>query len=169
MTQARTPAGAGSEYIVDSTQIPADVTWDTIPSVTNNLRDGIEVLQVRSTQDSTADFVWTFTAQDNGRIEGLRYENGTTALDSTTNGWEFDFINIDNSNESLAYFGIGLGTEAAKATDTTTVLASGFAELTNSATTGFNKGDKVQVTADRDGTLANGGVELVVSYESAGR
>jgi len=169
MTKARIPAGAGSEYIVDATQIPTNITWDTVSSVTNNLRDGIELLKVRDAADASADFVWKFNAEDNGQIVALRYDNGAVAMDSAV-GWELNFLNLDNANESLGYFGLGSSTEAAKATDVVTaVAASASTEIACSATTGFNKGDTVQVTADRDGTTGVGNIELVISYESTGR
>lgn len=169
MTQARTPAGATSEYLVDATQIPTAKTWPTTPSLTNRMRDGVVVYRVRNKADSSADFVWGFVAQDNGRIEGIRLENGATALDGSV-GWELQFVNTDNSNANLAYFGFGSGTEAAKATDKdSAVAANELTELTNSLTGRFNKGDFVQVTADRDGTTGVSEIELVVSYESEGR
>jgi hypothetical protein len=172
MTQARTPAGSAQssgagEYIVDATQIPTALTWDKVPSVTNRLMDGVEVLRVRSKSDASADFVWEFAAKDKGKIEAIRYENGAVAADGT-NGWELSFINTDNSSEVVGYFGFGTGTEAAKATDSVAVSASAFAELVNTTAKNFDKGDVIQVTADRDGTTIVGTIEIVVSYGSEG-
>jgi len=173
MTQARTPAGsaagagAGEKYI-DSTQFPSSITWDDIPHLTNQMRDGV-VTYVKDVSDSSADFIWEILAEDNGRIESLYYANGAVAIDSAV-GWELSFINKTNSDDVLAYFGLGSGTEAAKATDTdTAVAAGGSAEILNSDTSRFNKGDVISVTADRDGTTGVGTFALRISYEAEGR
>ena len=185
MTQARVPAGSGSvaagtsvsfggagDYIVDSTQIPTAITWDGIPAHTNRLLGGIKVYE-KDASDSHiegTDPLWEFVAEDNGFIYGLRYANGATAVDSQV-GWELEFLNQSNSDSRLAYFGIGGGTEAVKATDIdSAVAANGAAELLNSTDSyKFNKGDVVQCTLDQDGTTAQGKFQLLVSYESAGR
>ena len=172
MAQARTPAGSAQtsgagKYIVDATQYPTDITWDKVAGVTNRMMDGVEVLRVRSKSDASADFVWEFAAKDKGKIEAIRIENGSVACDGT-NGWELDFVNTDNSSESIGYFGFGTNTEAAKATDSVAVAASTFAELVNTTSKNFNKGDVIQVTADRDGTTVVSTIEIVVSYGSEG-
>lgn len=169
MAKSRVPAGAGSIYYVDATQIPTDLDWESVPSTTNRLKDGVKTIKVLDAATASSDFVWFFTAEDNGVIEALRYENGGVAADGT-NGWELQFIDVDNSNADVGYFGIGSGTEAAKGTDNDTAVAiGGFTEIVSTTAQGFNKGDKIQVTADRDGTTIVGNIELVVSYESEGR
>jgi hypothetical protein len=180
MTKARTPAGSsGSEYIADATQLPTARTFTQSPGVVNRMKEGVQLLPIQDetlfsgTVDSTStDFVFTFVAQDKGWIESIQYTNGAVAANAT-NGWELDFINVSNSNARLAYFGFGSGTEAAKATDKTTVAASTVATLANSlarnATTSFNKGDVISVTADRDDTTIVGRFLLAVSYDSKGR
>lgn len=184
MAQARTPAGSGagtgtgSEYIVDATQIPTALTWDEVPGLVNTMGNGIVHYDIidgtlfsGTCQATSADWVFNFTAKDNGRIVGVLYENGSVACDAS-NGWELDFINLDQANESCAYFGFGSGTEAAKATDAdVAVAASATVTLSNSVVTDashFNKGDVIQCTADRDGTTVVGTWVLLVSYESQG-
>lgn len=171
MTQARTPAGSaagagGGEYIVTATQIPTDITWEDVPGAVNRLRDGQQTVENDVT--TSADFVWRFVAEDNGVITGLRYGNGAVAADGT-NGWELQFINSSNSDDVVAYFGLGTGTEAAKATDSAAVAADASVDLINSDTSRFNKGDVIEVTADRDGTTIVGKFTLLLSYESEGR
>ena len=172
MTKARTPAGsaagAGSgEYIDDSTQIPTAITWDDQVGVTNRLRDG-EVVYTKDVTTS-ADFTWEIVAEDNGRITMLKYANGAVAMDGSV-GWELQYLNKTNSDDVLGYFGIGSGTEAAKGTDNDTAVAAyGAAEILNSDTSRFNKGDVIHVTADRDGTTGVGMFQLVVAYETEGR
>lgn len=167
MTQART-VGVGAEYIADATQLPTARTFATVPSLRNRCVEQVKTYRVRSDADATADFVWNFIAEDNGRIEAIRLQNGTTAIDGT-NGWELEFLNTDNSDERIAYFGFGTGTEAAKATDkASTVAASTLSEKSNSILKNFNKGDVVQVTADRDGTAVTSTIDIVVSYGSEG-
>ena len=172
MAQARTPAGSaqssGSGEYLASTQIPTAITWATVPSVTNRMRDGVVVYRVADKATASADFVWEFAAEDKGKIESIRYENGAQACDGS-HGWELSFINTDNASEVVGYFGFGSGTEAAKATDKdTAVAANAFAEMVNTTAKNFNKGDVIQVTADRDGTAVQATIEIVVSYGSEG-
>ena len=109
------------------------------------------------------------TAADNGRIVGIMYSNGAVAMDGSV-GWELQYLNKTNSDDVLGYFGIGSGTEAAKGTDNDTAVAAyGAAEILNSDTSRFNKGDVIHVTADRDGTTGVGMFQLVVTYETEGR
>lgn len=184
MAQARTPAGSGAgtgvgaEYIVDATQIPTALVFDEVPGLINTLADGLVHYEITdgtlfsgTTQATSADWVYKFTARDNGRIVGITYANGAVAMDGSV-GWELDFINISQSNASCAYFGFGSGTEAAKATDKdVAVAANAVVTLSNSVVTGashFNKGDVISCTADRDGTTGVGTFVLLVSYESQG-
>ena len=111
------------------------------------------------------------TAADKGRIVGITYSNGATAMDGT-NGWELAFINSDQSNENVGYFGIGSGTEAAKGTDNDVAVAAGATVFVSNSLTSdashFSRGDVIQVTADRDGTAGVGTFVVLVSYESQG-
>ena len=187
MTQVRTPAGTGAGTGTGSEQTggtnttlngPVDLVFDETVGPTNTQGDLQQHLQIidgtlfsGTVQATSADFVFNFTAADNGRIVGIMYENGSVAADGS-NGWELDFINIDQGNETCAYFGIGSGTEAAKGTDNdVAVAASATVFISNSIATGashFNRGDVVQVTADRDGTTIVGSFVLLVSYEAQG-
>ena len=184
MTQARSPAGSGagtgtgSEYIVDATQIPTALTFDEVPGVVNTLSPGLVHMDIidgtlfsGTVESTSADFVWNMTAADKGRIVGITYANGATAMDGT-NGWELNFINDTQADATCAYFGFGSGTEAAKATDKdVAVAANTTVTLSNSIVTPashFNRGDIIQVTADRDGTAGVGSFRLLVSYESQG-
>jgi hypothetical protein len=184
MAQSRTPAGSGagtgtgSQYLVDATQIPTAIVWDEVPGLVNTLADGLAHLEITdgtlfsgTTQATSADWVYKFTAPDNGRIVGITYANGAVAMDGSV-GWELAFINVSRSNASCAYFGFGSGTEAAKGTDNdVAVAANAVVTVSNSitATTArFNKGDVISCTADRDGTTGVGTFILLVSYESEG-
>jgi hypothetical protein len=184
MTQARTPAGSGAgtgtgaEYIVDATQIPTALVFDEIPGVVNGMGSGHVWYDITdgnlftgTCESTSADFVYKFTAADNGRIEGIMISNGGVALDGSV-GWELAFINSDQGSASCAYFGFGSGTEAAKGTDNDVAVAAGeVAYVSNSivaTTSRFNRGDVVQVTADRDGTTSVSTFRLLVSYESEG-
>lgn len=183
-TKARTPAGSGagtgtgSEFIVDATQIPTALTFDEIPGIVNGMSDGQVWYDITdgnlfsgTCESTSSDFVWKMTAADNGRIVGIMYSNGAVAMDGSV-GWELDFINSDQGNETCAYFGLGSGTEAAKGTDNDVAVAAGATVfVSNSIVTTashFTKGDVVQVTADRDGTTGVGTWRLLVSYESQG-
>lgn len=185
MAQVRTPAGTGSvaagtsvsfggsgQSYRDSDQFPVDITWDGIPALTNNMRNGM-VMYEKDASDShieATDPLWEFVAEDNGYIHGLRYANGATAIDSQV-GWELEFVNQSNSDSRLAYFGLGGGTEAVKGTDIdSAVAANGAAELINSTDSfRFNKGDVIQCTLDQDGTTAQGKFQLFVQYQAQGR
>ena len=184
MTQARTPAGTGagtgtgSEYLADSTQLPTALTWDEVPGSVNTLADGLVQMEITdgtlfsgTVQATSADWVYKFTAPDNGRIVGITYANGSVAMSGSV-GWELAFVNASRSNASCAYFGFGSGTEAAKGTDNDVAVAAGaVVTVSNSitATTArFNKGDVISCTADRDGTSGVGTFILLVSYESEG-
>ena len=75
MTQARTPAGSASgagagEYLVDATQIPTAITWEDQVGYTNRMKDGMAVYPKDAS--TSADFVWTIVAEDNGRISELK-------------------------------------------------------------------------------------------------
>lgn len=168
MAQARNPAGAGSQEF-DSDQILTDIVWESVPSTTNRLKDGVKTIKCADVASASADFVFSFAAEDNGVIEALRYENGAV-IAGATHGWELQYINLDASNAVVGYFGIGSNTEAAKATDVDVSVAAGaFTEIVSTTAQGFDKGDIIQVTADRDGTTIVGTIEIVVSYESEGR
>tara|TARA_R110002167_G_scaffold629_2_gene2766 strand:+ start:6813 stop:7331 length:519 start_codon:yes stop_codon:yes gene_type:complete len=172
MTQVRTPAGSAAgagagEYLVNSTQIPTDITWDDQVGATNRLKDG--VVEYAKDVTTSADFTWEIVAEDNGKISMLKYANGAVAMDGSV-GWELSFINKTNSDDVLGYFGIGSGTEAAKGTNNDTAVAAyGAAEILCTDTSRFNKGDIIHVTADRDGTTSVGMFQLVLSYENEGR
>lgn len=166
MTQAKVPGGSGSEQINSTTQYPEDITWPSVASVRNRVLD--QVVTYEKDVDASADFDWRFTAEDNGKIVALRYTNGAVAADGT-NGWELAFVNLSDSSASVAYFGVGSGTEAAKATDKATVAANDSVEIVSTVDYNFNKGDTIQLTADRDGTTIVGAFQLVVSYEATGR
>ena len=172
MTQVRTPAGSAAgagagEYLVNSTQIPTDITWDDQVGATNRLKDG--VVEYAKDVTTSADFTWEIVAEDNGKISMLKYANGAVAMDGSV-GWELSFINKTNSDDVLGYFGIGSGTEAAKGTNNDTAVAAyGAAEILCTDTSRFNKGDIIHVTADRDGTTGVGMFQLVLSYENEGR
>mgnify|MGYP003625323509 FL=1 len=172
MTQVRTPAGSAAgagagEDLVNSTQIPTDITWDDQVGATNRLKDG--VVEYAKDVTTSADFTWEIVAEDNGKISMLKYANGAVAMDGSV-GWELSFINKTNSDDVLGYFGIGSGTEAAKGTNNDTAVAAyGAAEILCTDTSRFNKGDIIHVTADRDGTTSVGMFQLVLSYENEGR
>lgn len=187
MTQARTPAGSGAGTGTGSEQTggasttlnaPQALTFPEIPGLVNTMADGLVHLEIKdgtlfsgTVEATSADFVWTFQAADNGRIVGIEYTNGSVACDGS-NGWELDFVNTDQASATCAYFGFGSGTEAAKATDAdVAVAASAVVTLSNSIVTDasrFSKGDRISVTADRDGTTVVGSFRLLVSYESQG-
>ncbi len=184
MTQVRTPAGSGagtgtgSEFIADATQIPTALTFDEVPAQNNAMAPGLVhyditdgTLFTGTCEGTSTDFVWKMTAADKGRIVGIMISNGGVALDGSV-GWELDFINSDQSNATCAYFGFGSGTEAAKGTDNDVAVAAGeVAFVSNSIVTGashFDRGDVIQVTADRDGTTSVSTFRLLVSYESQG-
>ena len=172
MTQARTPAGSAQtsgsgEYLDDTSQFPTALTWPKVPGSINRMMNNVEVLRVRSKADASADFVHEFVAKDNGKIEAFRIENGAQAADGS-HGWELQFINTDASSEVVGYFGVGTGTEAAKATDKAACAANAVLELVNTTAKNFNKGNVIQVTADRDGTAIQGTIELVIAYSSEG-
>ena len=184
MAQARTPAGTGagtgtgSEYLVDATQIPTALTFDEVPGLMNTLADGIVMYEITdgtlfsgTCQATSADWVYKFTAKDNGRIVGIIYHNGGVAMSGSV-GWELEFVHVGHSQEDCAYFGFGSGTEAAKATDAdVAVAANTTVTLSNSitaVTSYFNKGDQISCTADRDGTTGVGTFILLVSYETQG-
>ena len=172
MAQARTPAGtaqsSGSgEYLADSTQLPTALTWPKVPSASNRRMNNVEVVRVYDKATASADFVFEFVAKDNGKIEAFRIENGAQAADGS-HGWELQFINTDASDEVVGYFGVGTGTEAAKATDKAACAANTVLELVNTTAKNFNKGNVIQVTADRDGTAIQGTIELVVANSSEG-
>jgi hypothetical protein len=187
MTQRRTPAGSGAGTGTGSEQTggasttlngPVALVFDEIPGVINGMGDGhvwYDIIDGNlfsgTVERASSDFVWQFTAADNGRIEGIMYANGAVAMDGSV-GWELAFINDTNSDASLAYFGFGSGTEAAKGTDNDVAVAAGaIVYVSNSltATTArFNRGDLCEVTADRDGTTSVGSFRLLVSYESEG-
>jgi hypothetical protein len=187
MTQVRTPAGSGAGTGAGSEQTggaattlnaPVALVFDEIPGVINGMGDGhvwYDIIDGNlfsgTVERASSDFVWQFTAADNGRIEGIMYANGAVAMDGSV-GWELAFINDTNSDASLAYFGFGSGTEAAKGTDNDVAVAAGaIVYVSNSltATTArFNRGDLCEVTADRDGSTSVGSFRLLVSYESEG-
>ena len=187
MTQVRTPAGSGAGTGTGAEQTggesttlngPVAVTFNEVPGVINGMGSGhvwydiIDGNLFSGTVESTsADFVWNMTAADNGRIVGIMYANGSVAISASV-GWELDFINDTQADETCAYFGFGSGTEAAKGTDNdVAVAADTTVYVSNSITTTashFNAGDLIQVTADRDGTTSVGSFRLLVSYESQG-
>ncbi len=187
MTQVRTPAGSGagtgtgSEQTGSSTttlNAPVALVFNEIPRLVNTMADGQVFMEIidqtlfsGTVETTSADFVWQMVAADTGRIVGIMYANGATAMDGT-NGWELDFINDTQADVTCAYFGFGSGTEAAKATDKdVAVSADTTVYLSNSITSDashFNAGDVIQVTADRDGTAGVGSFRLLISYESQG-
>jgi hypothetical protein len=172
MTQARTAAGSAAgagagQYLADSTQLPTDITWEDQVSLPNRLADGVQTFSKDVT--TSADFIWSIVAEGNGRISSLKYANGAVAMSGSV-GWELDFLNMSDSSNQLAYFGIGSGTEAAKGTDNdVAVAANAAAEILNTDTARFNKGDVIKVIADRDGTTSVGEFQLVLNYSSEGR
>jgi len=172
MTQAKTPGSYTNVKELDTTtQIPTDITGETLPGVLDQFKDNEEVY-INDVEDTSADFTFTYVAPDNGRIAGLRYANGSVAMSGSV-GWELDFLNLSDSSNSLFYAGLGTGTEAAKATDKVdAVAANATTEIANSDTTStsrFNKGDKISLTADRDGTTGVGVFALLLDYSSQGR
>ena len=173
MTQARTPAGSAQtsgsgEFIADTTQLPTALTWPKVPGAINRMMNNVEVIRAYDKATASADFVFEFVAKDKGKIEAFRIENGAQACDGS-HGWELSFINTDNSSEVVGYFSAGTGTEAAKATDKIGALAANtVGEVINTTAKNFNKGDVIQVTADRDGTAVQGTMELVIAYSSEG-
>ena len=173
MTQAFSEnVGAKNLGGADGDQIPAANTYDTFESTSNKRLEMEQILIFDNASTTSEDIIMQFTAPDNGRIAGIRYANGATAMDGT-NGWELEWLNQSNSDDRIAYFGIGSGTEAAKATDTdTSVLANANAFIANSdvtSTSRFNKGDNISCVGDRDGTAGVGSFELILELASAGR
>ncbi len=184
MTQVRTPAGSGvdtgtgSEYIADATQLPTALVFDEIPGQVNAMGPGLVHYDITdgtlfsgTCETTSSDFVWKMTAADNGRIVGMTISNGGVALDGAV-GWELDFINSDQSNVTCAFFGFGSGTEPDNSTDQVLAVAAGEVKhVSNSIVTEashFDKGDVIQVTANRDGTTSVSTFTLLVSYESQG-
>ena len=173
MAQARTPAGSAQssgsgKKIDDTTQHPTDISFPVVPSRMNRRRNGVVSYRVADKADASADFVYGFIAEDNGKIESIRLENGAQAINGS-HGYELQFINTDNGDEVVGYFGFGAGTEAVKATDKdSAVAANELSELVNTTAKNFGKGHFVQVTADRDGTAVQATIDIVVSYSSEG-
>ena len=183
-TKARTPAGSGagtgtgSERINTSDQVPTAIVFDEIPGTINSMSPGLVGLNITdgtlfsgTVESTNSAFVYKFTAADNGRIAGITYTNGAVAMDGSV-GWELDFTNADQGDETCAYFGFGSGTEAAKATDKDAAVSAGASvTLSNSIVTTashFDKGDVIEMTADQDGSAAVGTFILLISYESQG-
>lgn len=183
-TKARTPAGTGAgsgtgaETLDSSTQVPTALVFDEVPGVMNSMSPGIVHYDIidgtlfSGTCETTSDsFEFKFTAADNGRIAGIMYMNGAVAADSDA-GWELDFTNSHNGGETVAYFGFGSGTEAAKATDKDVLVAANtVAYVSNSLTADsskFTRGDVIEVVADADSSNCVGSWRLIVSYESKG-
>lgn len=172
MTQARTPGSfTNVQELNTTTQVPTDRSEETLPGILDQFKPNEEIL-IDDAETSSSDFVWTYVTPDNGRIAGLRYANGSVAMSASV-GWELDFLNTSNSNDSIFYAGLGTGTEAAKATDKVdAVAANATTEIANSdvtSTSRFNKGDKITMTADRDGTTSVGVFTLLLDYSSLGR
>lgn len=186
-TKARTPAGSGAGTGTGSEQTggenttlnaPQALTFDEVPGVVNSLSPGLVHLNITdgnlfsgTCESTSADFVYKFTAADKGRIVGITYQNGAIAMSGSV-GWEMDFTNADQSDVTCAYFGFGTGTEAAKATDKVDAVAAGATAIVSNSIVSdashFDKGDVVEMTADRDGTTGVGTWTLLVSYESQG-
>lgn len=187
MTQVRTPAGSGVGTGTGAEQAggasttlnaPQAVTFDEVPGVVNSLSPGlvhyniVDGAMVSGTCESaSSDFVYNFTAADKGRIVGITYANGAVAMDGAV-GWELDFINDTQADVTCAYFGFGSGAEPDASTDQVLAVAIGeTVTVSNSIVSDashFNRGDVIQVTANRDGTTSVGSFTLLVSYESQG-
>lgn len=176
MTQARTPAGSttgggAGEYIVDSTQIPTALSWDDLNSG-HNVGTRVATYQIHEAAVSSSDFTWGFMAEDKGRVLGIGYANGGVAMSGSV-GWELLFTNVTQADAKVAYFGFGSGTEADKADDKLASLdADTYGEILNLTNTSnaahFNKGDLINITADRDGSTGVGVFTLFVQYYAQG-
>lgn len=173
MTQAYSEnVGAQNLGGTNSNQFPTDNTYDTFESTSNKQLEMENIIVFDNASTASEDIIMQFTAPNKGRIAGIRYANGAVAMDGSV-GWELEWLNKTNSDDRLAYFGIGSGTEAAKATDVdTAVAANGSAYIKNSdvtSTSRFNKGDVISCLGDRDGTTGVGSFELILELNSVGR
>lgn len=171
MTQARLPGGTGSEQITSATQFPAALTVDTIPSLTNRCADLVREKHIEVPANTT--HVVSFTAEQNGRIAGLRVSNTTVATSATVGG-RITVVNQSSSDAEIIDYGIGGGTNSDAAdTQTVTIAADDSLEVKNpktiAAANRFNKGDTLTFTFTPDGTTWLGGIDLLFEYGSDGR
>ena len=185
MTQARSPIGSsGSLRIVDSTQVPTARTFNGVQGSINHMVDAVEMLEITdgtlftgTTESTTTDFVYKFTAKDNGRIQGISFaNNGAAAGDSL--GIFLGAVNQHDSDAVMATFGFGSATQSDSANDQDSAVDSlggttPYSTLDNTLTSDshyFSKGDIIAVTADQDSAQGElvGTYMLAVSYGSQG-
>ena len=166
MTQSFT-SSSGAKYL-NSSQIPTAVTYPTITGTVNRQGDRVKQFVYTNASTTSSAPILQFVAPEDGVIIGITYANGSVACDGT-NGWGLPFINKSNSDASVAYFGFGSNTNAAAATDKTTVAANGKGELANSITTRINRGDVISCTSVRDGSSIVGTFIVHYSCETVGR
>lgn len=157
MTQARTPAGTGvgtgaGEYIVDTNQYPTALSWTQTVGQPNHM-DNVDQFTATIATDSSGE-VARWVATGNGRVDGITIHNGAVAH-TGANGWELDVKNEDRSDAVVGHFGVGTGTNASSASDSTTVDSNTTVHIGNSqsaVTSFFTYGDVLTVDATEDGT-----------------
>lgn len=168
MTTQKFSPGTGSKNIPAS-QIPTATTYPNAEALQNRMADRVVILDFDNMQDTSADEVYRFVAPGHGKIQAIEWVNGATALDGT-HGLELSFQNTSNSNDVMAYVGFGSGTEASKATDTKTTVAANTSEIVAvTEDDGFNYGDVITCTADRDGTSVTGILRVHLQLDAVGR
>lgn len=175
MTQARTVAGSAvdagaGEFIVDATQLPTDITWDDTPSAINRMLN-VDDWEVPGFTTSASGEIGTFVPKSNGRVLGCTVYSRTVATDGT-NGWRVSVRNEDQSDQDMADFGFGTGSNAAAADDNEAQGNGSVMYLPNSlvATSAFfNRGDILTFDIiGEDGTAGDMDVIVHLSYESQG-
>ena len=150
-------------------QDPQSKTYDVREGTVNRLNERMIEITFDEIATTSSDAVIAFKCPDNGKISSVTLVNGTVAADGT-NGLELSFINKTNADDVVAYVGFGSGTEAAKATDADTAVAThetASVKVTDTST--CNKDDKIQCTIDRDGTTINGYIMVEYDVSSEGR
>ncbi len=170
MTQARTPTGAGSQYL-DSNQKPTDITWPAIANKNNTLQDGLQEVNYDIAAAATTLVEWV--APNNGYIAGFEFANGSVALDGT-NDLRVQVLNKSNSDAELFDYGFGTNT-AADAADAETAAVAAYAAVVaanpkaEAAATRFNKGDVLLFQASKDGAIGATNIRFKMRYQAAGR
>lgn len=150
MTQARTPGGATSEYLVDATQVPGTITQKAVPNSANRLHNVDEIEFDLNDSNSAAEAA-VHVAKSNGRVQGI-LANAIGATTATA-GWLVKVNNESNSDSLLASFGFGTDTEAASANDKAgNSTAGSVVRLANTlaSTVGFSAGDVLTVDVTYD-------------------
>lgn len=164
-TKAISP-GSGAQYF--SSNVPAAVSYDAVNALGNYANNAhYERLTIQNAADTNVTSV--FTAPAKGRVLGILFCNGATAQDGS-NSTAVTVTNVTNSSDVIGSFSMGGGTNAAAATNKAgTVAANGTAQLNNSNTGRFNKGDKLTIVSAKDGTTGASAYTVIFEYSATGR